>query len=303
MENAVDVTEVTKPEVIDTTAAQKAYERVTNPDKPDEPVVEKPAKVEVEEVEEEAVVQATETPPENNEIAELRKRLDDVNGRYGRLSQKLEDTLSKLATPAKTQSAANEKAVDVEDMLAEVKEAFGEDDLYKSLKSAFSKALSNNRGVDPEAIEKIVADRIAQADKAREESAATVLSELHSDYKDVLFAKDDQGNILTGKDGIPIGKPEYFEWQKTLSPTAVRRLKTSTDPYFAAEMLDQFKAWDKTRKEAEKAEVNKPDPQKNKERLNKAVLPTSGTKAPAKMEPSAKEIAQAAYERVAGKRL
>lgn len=272
-------------EVVSDAEEQAAYEAargiepVKEPENPEPPQVEE---------------QTEETPPPEptledrvkemqtqlSRISELEKQLEkrsrDDGGRYGALKQTIEQLQQKLSANGNT--AANVSSV--EDVLADVKEAFGEDDLYKSLKSAFTKALSSKGSVvDQDAIDRIVSERFATAEKAKQEEARTTLAELHPDYEDVLFVKNADGSIQKGNDGIPIGKPEYSEWQKTLSPTKLRRLKTSTDPYFAAEMLDEFKDWkakELGKKEADRLDTTKPEKTKtiqNKSRLENAVLP------------------------------
>lgn len=261
---------------------QLAYDRVANPEK-----VQAEQDV-VKEVEE----KATETPPEEpqpeapDELADLRKRLDDVNGRYGRLSQRLEETMTKLATPAKTQSAADASVVDVEDMLKDVKEAFGDDELYTSLKSAFSKVLANKGSVDPDSINKLVANRLA-AERSEERD---------SSLKYIVGDSDNPGrhpDFFEAK-----AKPEFTAWKKTL-PAGERSLfSQSEDPVYVADMMDEFKAWVKA--ENQKATTSH---QKSRSRIEAAVLPTSGTRATAKGEPVASEQVRAAYERIAGKRI
>ena len=262
---------------------QQAYDKIANPDKVQE----------AEPVKEVIEIQPTETPPEPQEMADIRKRLDDVNGRYGRLSQKLDDVLTRLATPAKTQETAADDAVDVEELLKDVKEAFGEDEIYTSLKGAFSKVLAN-KSVDPDSVGKIVTERMAAA---RE-------SEIQASLKQLVGDTENPGRH---PDFFEVREtPEFAEWKKTLSPRDRSLFSRSEDPDYVADMLDEFKEWGKAKKLATETPPPKPDGhQKIKPRLAAAVLPTSGTNIPPKGEEGVydKNAVRAAYDKVAGKRL
>lgn len=255
---------------------QRGYDAIANPEK----------------AHEEAAALATETPPENAELVDLRaqvgkipdvlKQLNDVNGRYGRLTQRFEELQTRLATPATTQRAANETAVDVEEMLKEVKDSFGDDELYQGLKSAFSK-MASNKGVDAESIGTLVKERLDAERKAEFDSALTQVTERHPDF-------------FTVKD-----TPDFKAWKETLPARERAMFGRSEDPDYVGDMLDEFKSWQTT--EAAKL-VEKPAPhQKNKSRLEAAVLPTDGSKPPTKGDPNPKDSIRAGYERVAGARM
>lgn len=265
-----------------TAEVQRGYDNVANPEK----------------VREEAALEekATETPPENQELVELRakveripdvlKQLNDVNGRYGRLTQRFEELQARLATPATTQRAANETAVDVEELLKEVKESFGEDELYQGLKSAFSR-LPLGKSVDQESVGSLVKEVIAAERKAEFDSALSQVTERHPDFFEVKAS------------------PEFKAWTETLSVRERAILNRSEDPDYINAVFDEFKSWKSTEAGKESAKVDeKPAPQqKSKSRLEAAVLPTDGTKPPQKGELNPKDSIRAGYERVAGARL
>ena len=171
-------------------------------------------------------------------------------------------------------------------MLKDVKEAFGDDELYTSLKSAFSKVLANKGSVDPDSINKLVTNRLA-AERSEERD---------SSLKYIVGDNDNPGrhpDFFEAK-----AKPEFTAWKKTLPPGERSLFSQSEDPVYVADMMDEFKAWNKTEKQ--KATTSH---QKSKSRIEAAVLPTSGTRATTKGEPVASEQVRAAYERIAGKRL
>lgn len=277
--DSIDVVTEVKTEEATPADIQRGYDAVANPEKAHEEAIEPTA---------------TETPPENQELVELRaqlgkipgvlKQLDDVNGRYGRLTQRFEELQTRLATPATTQHAANETAVDVEEMLKEVKESFGDEELYQGLKSAFSK-MAANKGVDAESVGALVKERLVSERKAEFDSALTQVTERHPDFYEAK------------------GSLEFKSWTQTLSARDRSMLSRSEDPDYIIEMMDEFKSWHTA--EAEK-QAEKPAPsihQKNKSRLEAAVLPTDGTKPPTKGEPDPKASIRAGYERVAGARM
>jgi len=257
---------------------QAAYDKIASNGREPARAIETERIVEVE--------RATETPPDKpDEMAELRKRLDDVNGRYGRLSQKLEETLAKIATPDKTQSAAVASTADLDEILKEVKEVFGDDEMYTSLKSAFSKARLGGGGVDLEGVGKFMEERATTAKAAQFESSLSQVLERHDDF-------------YTAK-----ASPAYKRWTATLSPGDRSALNRSEDPGYVGDMIDEYKVW--ATADAAKATHSTVTHQKTQStaRLAAAVLPTSGTKQSVTGEPGANEQVQSAYNRVAGKRL
>lgn len=273
MENDVIAVEVQTEEAT-SKDIQRGYEAVANPEK----------------AHDEALAQTVETPPDSPELIELRaqvgkipdvlKQLRDVNGRYGSLTQQFEQLQTRLANPAQTQRAASETAVDVEELLKEVKESFGDDDLYQGLKSAFSK-LPAHKAMDSEIVGSIVKEAIAAERRAEFDSALTQVTERHPDFYEVKAS------------------PEFKAWTDTLSVRERAILNRSEDPEYISAVFDEFKSWKPTAPAAEKPAPH----QKSKSRLEAAVLPTDGTKPPQKGEPNPKDSIRAGYERIAGARM
>lgn len=282
-ENAVESpAEIPAAEVKET--VQAAYDRVANPGKVQE------------EVTEEIIVPTAETPPgpalTADEIKELKaqvaripdleKRLRDDGGRYGALKQMLDQIQQRFADK-KEQSGAD---FNVDDVLADIKEEFGEDGLYQGLKSAFSK-MANGRSVDPDAIEKIVARKISEAKQAERSAAFERLTEAHPEWDQIRVS------------------PELEEWTQTLSPKEREKFRKSDDPDYVAGRLDVFAEW-KAKKPTTPPPEAKPEPKPEpkpgpSKRLASAVLPTTGTKPKAVGDDKQAQI-NAAYNRVAGNR-
>lgn len=259
---------------------QAAYDRIANPNQPAKEAL------------------TTETPSEQartgaqpDEMVELRsqvgripdllKRLDDVNGRYGRLAQRFEEMQQRLATPARSQDAATETADDAKELLKDLRDEFPE--LADKLQSAFSKVIATRGGtsVDPDAIGKMVAERMATERQAATDAAIQELSEAHPDWMQVRET------------------PEFREWKESLPPRARVRFEKSLDPHYVAEMLDQHKEWLTSRTRQPSGTTAS---QASKSRLSNAVLPTNGTRQAPKGELDAKAIQRAAYEKIAGAR-
>lgn len=260
---------------------QSGYDRIANPQ---QPAAEDP-------------VPTAETPPEPaftsdqvknlmkqvDRIPELEKRLRDEGGRYGALKQTIEQLQQRIAEPAAPGVSQSE---DIEEILKEVKDAFGDDDLYSSLKSAFSKVVAGNRSADPSAIAKIVAERVEQMKSAEDEAAVAELTEIRPTWM------EDRET------------PEFHEWMESMTERDRSRFARSKDPYFVASKLDEFDGW-KAQKEEDKAKpVPKPaeSPAKPSTRLANAVLPTNGAKSVATGEASTKQSIRAGYDRVASAR-
>lgn len=257
---------------------RRGYERIANPDKEPEPIKEEVKPEPEPSHEPEPVID-----PREKELQELRekvaripeitKRLDDVNGRYGRLTQRFEEIQQKLATP---QSAAPHPAANTEDLLKDLENEFPE--LAQRLKPAFS-ALSRP-SVNEAEIKKALIDEIRAEEQVKTqreiEEARQALQEAHPDY-----VQDIQSQ-------------EWKEWLGTLSDRQRKRIDKSNDPYFAAEQLDAFKSW-------RESKTQNTAPQKTN-RLAAAVVPTSGAKAPPKSEPSPSEKFRAAYLRTMNSR-
>lgn len=266
-------------EVVADTTVQSAYDRIANPDKVQE-IVEK----------------ATETPP-TDDLADLRaqvgkipdvlKQLNDVNGRYGRLTQRFEEMQARKATPDNGAASAAE-TLDVEEMLKGIKDDFGEDgSLYPSLKTAFSK-LASQKSIAPEDVKKMLLDEIAANKQAEVDSAMAQLTEARPTWT------EDRAT------------PEFKEWKDGLTAKERARLDRSKDPEFVVDRFDDFDAW-KAKKASQvvgKAiqDAKKQDHAPSK-RLANAVLPTNGTKPKVLGEEDKSSQIRAAYERVAGARL
>ena len=264
-------------------AVQAAYDRIANPGKVQEEV-------------KEAVIESTaETPPDSvltpddikelraqvARIPELEKRLRDDGGRYGALKQSLEQVQQRIAD----QKEATGSAANVDEILADIKEKFGEDELYTGLKSAFSKLAANNRGIDPGEVEKIVSSKISEAKQAQFKEAVDQLTEAHP-----TWMQDRE-------------TPEFNEWRDSLPAKVRDRLSKSEDPEYVSDKLHEFVEW-KAKKVATpepKEEVKPAVKAAPSKRLIGAVLPTNGTKPKVTGEDRQAQI-RAAYERVAGNR-
>lgn len=273
---------------------QAGYDRIANPEKAQE---EPPKK-------EEPVAPTAEAPPaaetpaepafdseqikavmaQVSRIPELEKQLRDAGGRYGGLKKTLDELQQRMAAPGTTGTA------DVEDMLKDIKEEFGEEGLYQSLKTAFSK-LAAGKSIDPGAVEKIVAEKIAAAKQAETEAAMELLTEAHPTWQ-----QDRE-------------TPEFKEWMESLPAKERTRFTRSEDPFYVADKLDDFKAWKEKKatptppkEEPAPAAVVTTKPNVPSKRLSAAVLPTTGAKPKPAGEDNAKESIRAGYERVAGAR-
>lgn len=268
---------------------QAGYDRIANPEKAQDAPKDEPAAPTAE-------TPAAETPAEpafDSEqikavmaqvarIPELEKQLRDAGGRYGGLKKSLDELQQRMAAPG------NSGTADVEDMLKDIKEEFGEEGLYTSLKSAFSK-LAAGKSVDPDAVQKMVSEQIAATKQAETEEAMALLTEVHPTWT------EDRKT------------PEFKEWRESLPAKERARFDRSQDPFYVADKLDDFKAW-KEKKAAPPTKeetpvvttktVNAPS-----KRLTAAVLPTNGTKPKPAGEDNAKESIRAGYERVAGARM
>jgi hypothetical protein len=275
-ETAVETTATEANETV-----QAAYDRIANPGK-------------AQEEPKEVVTPTAPTPPESvisvdeikelkaqvSRIPDLEKRLRDEGGRYGALKQSLEQIQQRIAD--KKESSGSD--LNVDEILADIKKDFGEDELYNGLKSAFSK-VAGGRGLDTDAIEKIVADKISAAKHAEREDAVAQLSEVRPTWRQDVAA------------------PEFQECQSSLTARERDKLGRSNDPDYVSDKLSEFDEWKAKksaapgRTEEQKAET-KPGPSK---RLASAVLPTNGTKPKAAGDDKQTQI-RAAYERVAGNR-
>lgn len=122
--------------------------------------------------------------------------------------------MSIQSTPA--QATAN--AVDVEDMLKDVKEAFGDDELYTSLKSAFSKVLANKGSVDPDSINKLVTNRLAaERSEERDSSLKYIVGDNDNPGRHPDFLKPRQNlSLLHGRKHYLLAKDHCFRNRKTL---------------------------------------------------------------------------------------
>ena len=257
---------------------QAGYDRIANPEKVQD---ELPAKTEP----------TVETPPEpefTNEqikdalaqvarIPDLEKRLRDDGGRYGALKQTLEQLQQRISTEA------SGVPVDVEEMLAGIKDDFGDDSsVYLSLKNAFSKITTSQ--VDPSVIENIVAEKVEAAKKADIQEAMDLLTKEHPTWM------EDRKT------------PEFQEWRDSLSERERSKFNRSKDPDYVASKLDDFVEWKKV-----KAVTPPPPPPKREQqpskRLLSAVMPTNGTKPKTSGESDPKASIRAGYERVAGARM
>jgi hypothetical protein len=282
---AVEVNaEVTATEASE--SVQSAYDRIANPGKVQEEV-------------KEVTAPTVETPPDpvltTDEIKELRaqvaripeleKRLRDDGGRYGALKQSLEQIQQRIADKKEPSGASD---ANVDEILADIKQEFGEGELYSGLRSAFSK-MANGRGMDPDAIKKIASDAISEAKQTEYNEALGRLAEAHPTWE-----QDRE-------------TPELKEWTDSLSAKERNKFYQSNDPDYVADRLDQFQEWKSKKaatpetKEPPKEEAKpetKPGPSK---RLTSAVLPTNGTK-PKTTGDDSKAQVKAAYERIAGNR-
>lgn len=267
---------------------QAGYDRIANPEKvQDVPPKEEPAASTAEtpaaEAPAEPALDGEQIRSALARIPELEKQLRDAGGRYGGLKKTLDELQQRLAAPGTAGTA------DVEDMLKDIKEEFGEEGLYTSLKSAFSK-LAAGKSIDPEAVQKMVSDQIAATKQAEEEEAIALLTEAHPTWTEDRKI------------------PEFKEWRESLPAKERARFDRSKDPFYVADKLDDFKAWKEKKVPPPAKEDPKPVVPASKtvhlpsKRLTAAVLPTNGTKPkPAGEDDKATSI-RAGYERVAGAR-
>ena len=259
---------------------QAGYDRIANPEKVQE---ELPAKTKP----------TVETPPEReftNEqikdaltqvarIPELEKRLRDDGGRYGALKQTLEQLQQRMS------AGGSGAPVDVEEMLAGIKDDFGDDSsVYLSLKNAFSKITTSQAALDPSVIENIVAEKVEAAKKAEIQEAMDLLTEAHPTWM------EDRKT------------PEFQEWRNSLSERERSKFNRSKDPDYVASKLDDFVEWKKAKAVAPPPPPPKREQQPSK-RLLSAVMPTNGTKPKTSGESDPKASIRAGYERVAGARM
>lgn len=251
---------------------QAGYDRIANPDKPEQPTVETPP---------EPVLtgeQARELLAQVARIPDLEKQLRDTGGRYGALKQTIEQLQQRMATST-TASETAASAADASELLTDLREEFPE--LADKLQGAFSRVMASKGGIDPEGIEKAVAARLEADRKAATEEAMERLSEAHPDWQQVRETS------------------EFKEWKESLTPRVLARFTRSQDPDYVAEMLDQHKDWLKSR--------TPPEPPRQDtaqaKRLTNAVLPTNGTRQAPKGEPDPKASIRIGYERIAGRRI
>lgn len=275
-ENEVAPSVVAPSEVSE--SIQAGYDRIANPEKVQEDL---PAKAEP----------TVETPPEpefTNEqikdaltqvarIPELEKRLRDDGGRYGALKQTLEQLQQRMST------GGSGAPVDVEEMLAGIKDDFGDDSsVYLSLKNAFSKITTSQAVLDPSVIENIVAEKVEAAKKADLAEAMTLLTDAHPTWM------EDRKT------------PEFQEWRNSLSERERSKFNRSKDPDYVASKLDDFVEWKKVKAATPPPPKREQQPSK---RLTLAVMPTNGTKPKTSGESDPKASIRAGYERVAGARM
>ncbi|MFA6972405.1 MAG: hypothetical protein WC208_13550 [Gallionella sp.] len=276
-----------------TSAIQRGYDAIANPEKVHE------VEIESTPVLEETKTPTEEIPPEPSldeqvkglqtqiaRLSELEKQIEkrsrDEGGRYGALKQTLEQLQQKVAaSPAPGDAAAN--AADVDEMMKEISEEYPE--LASSLKGVFSKMLSSKSGaIDPDSVSKLVAEQIKVERKKEFDSALQTVIEKHDDFYTMRET------------------PEFEAWKKSLSARERSMFIRSEDPVYVSEMLDEFKEWRGAQKAVKPPETPaKPAHQKSNARLASAITPTSGTKTPTG-ELSSKEAIRAGYEKVAGAR-
>lgn len=275
-ENEVASSVVAPSEVSE--SIQAGYDRIANPEKVQEDL---PAKAE-------PTVVIPPEPEFTNEqikdaltqvarIPELEKRLRDDGGRYGALKQTLEQLQQRMST------GGSGAPVDVEEMLAGIKDDFGDDSsVYLSLKNAFSKITTSQAVLDPSVIENIVAEKVEAAKKADLAEAMTLLTDAHPTWM------EDRKT------------PEFQEWRNSLSERERSKFNRSKDPDYVASKLDDFVEWKKVKAATPPPPKREQQPSK---RLLSAVMPTNGTKPKTSGEADPKASIRAGYERVAGARM
>lgn len=275
-ENEVAPSVVAPSEVSE--SIQAGYDRIANPEKVQEDL---PAKAE-------PTVVIPPEPEFTNEqikdaltqvarIPELEKRLRDDGGRYGALKQTLEQLQQRMST------GSSGAPVDVEEMLAGIKDDFGDDSsVYLSLKNAFSKITTSQAVLDPSVIENIVAEKVEAAKKADLAEAMTLLTDAHPTWM------EDRKT------------PEFQEWRNSLSERERSKFNRSKDPDYVASKLDDFVEWKKVKAATPPPPKREQQPSK---RLLSAVMPTNGTKPKTSGEADPKASIRAGYERVAGARM
>lgn len=247
---------------------RKGYDRVANPNP--EPATEEPPP----EAKPEPNPEMELLKKQVDRIPDLQKRLDDVNGRYGRLTQKFDEIQRRIATSATTDAAARATA-DAGALLKEIDAAFEDfPEIGEKMKAVFSKGF-HKAAVDPEEVDKRVSQKLAESKQAEVQTAMAALSEAHPDWMAVRETDD------------------YKVWLDTLTPRVKARFLSSMDAYYVADKLDEFKDWQGSRKTA---------PASN-DRLKSAITPTSGTKPAPRGEPSLSESFRAGYNKIAKARI
>ena len=183
-----------------------------------------------------------------------RPDLDKAFGKIGEFERRLKDLQQQ--TPA---------GVDVTD------EDFAElcaeyEHLGPLVKNVIQSVVGKLRGTgapkfDPESVKPMLDQHLASRTQAEQESAVQALTEDHPDWRDQMYAKAEDGTILTNADGSPKYSLEFAAWLEKQPPRFQRRLEGTWDAYFIGDAIEKFQK----DKEAQATEPN-PQPQANKVR-------------------------------------
>mgnify|MGYP001597613620 FL=1 len=216
---------------------------------------------------------ATETPPkvEADPVADLRKRLDDVNGRYGRLAQRFEELQSKIANDASTTKAEVDSAKQESEHILKVFEEDGYDDLGKTMAKVLSNRLPDIGAEVDQRVNSVLSQR-EWKDKADRMNA---LTEYHPDWMEARET------------------PEFKTWVSELPERVRRRFVASEDPAYVADKLDEFKDWKKAKEQPPENSEQQPvnDGQQRQRRVERAVQPDGQRAAPKRTEAMDEEAA------------
>ena len=227
-------------------------------------------------IEESEEVEATPTAPPHTTLSEeqirllatipelerrLQGQVDKVAGNYGEVKRALDSITKAAATP---KSAAEfEASVDGDFIDTEFPELGG------SVNARIEKKIAQLAvGMTPEQMEVWYTSRRQQEDEAKIEGAIQVLHDAHPDRFEIQQA------------------PIWKQWIDGLAAHERQGVMNSQDPYYVSGMISKFKDF---RAKQVSQDV------KNKQRIDRAIAPTSGRPA-SPSTTSEDEAAQAAFE-------
>lgn len=194
--------------------------------------------------------------------ASLDKRLEQV---YGKVGRSIEQAVSKL----KAETPAGEVAEVGDDDFKEMQEMYPE--LSEVQIPMLKKLIGKVKGTaDPQALQKLVDERLQAQQSAQLSAKADELAEIHPTWRSDLWAvpPSTQGDVF-----VP-GKPsaDYEAWRKTMTPQEVAKFENSNSTLYVDRKLQQFYAW----KTAQAAQAQTPKPASARARQIAAAVPPRG---------------------------